>query len=130
MDERVQRALREVRAAGLENELIESLIPHMSYSQLTILRMQTQVHADRYTMSWRDADNNRIIITKLEDMHLYHILKRGMGGRRSKFHYKLFNALRLEAEVRGILVNGKLEDPSIQDESRQVPYHLRRQLGL
>jgi hypothetical protein len=126
MDDLFRAAMRSVKAEGQEVELVIELISQMSKKQLADIVSECSNHLDRQRLKWRQRDKKAIIISELESKHLYNILK---GIESGKFRYPRVNvrrALRLEAEMRGILVGNELHDPSLE-EGRRLPYGLLSQ---
>lgn len=128
MEEELRRAMRPIYHAGLEVKLIKEIIPNLKLEDLRSIESLCKRHKDRVTAVWRVKDSSGFIrrtpITKLTDGRLYLILR---GNYDRSLHIR--KALRLEAEMRGILVNGKLKDPSIDTGPRSLPPGLLEQCG-
>lgn len=126
MEEELRRAMRPIYQAGLEIELIKEIIPNLKFDDLQTISEICGEHIRRLAAVWRVKDKNgyvrRIPITKLTDGRLYLILR---GGYDRGMHIR--KALRLEAHLRGILVDGKLKDPSIDTGPTSLPLGLLEQ---
>lgn len=98
------------------------LMAHMDKVQLHQINLHGYNHMNRHTLRWGKS-RQRVTVNKLESNHLYNILKGIKEGRFRNPGSKMLWALELEAEMRGILVNGELRDPSLEG-GRVLPFGL------
>lgn len=124
MDEEARRYARIVQRNGTEMQVVEEIVSCLSKEDLNKIRHLVNRHYKRVGEVWvyRDSGKTRKTkLTNLTDMRLYTLLK---GNHVRGPRVKVF---RLEAEMRGIWVDGKLRDPSIDNGQRTLPYGLLEQ---
>lgn len=129
MDSSARRYARMVQRDGTYMAVIKELISGLDLTELRAVELFTKKHVNRHVMHWvvGKKENGRNLHCKIKDLdssRIYMILKARHLPRRVTQQIK---TVRLEAEMRGILVDGVLKDPAIDYGQRSLPPGLLEQ---